>query len=147
MFINSIFQSFCQEQPGSSLQKSENINPIHLRVNVCYTLPCLTPREAMEIWVFPWESQRGKGTERKIFSNGSFTLLSLTISVVYSEAQCLDSWWARVRLWAGGKGAGNGMRSRKTLLFPSVWSEAKKPTWVEQTVMWLICKEKKGQGR
>lgn len=53
---------------------------------------------------------------------------------MYPEAECLASWWARVQFWAREKGAGNGTRSRKTLLFPSVWSEAK-----ETNLSWTDC--------
>lgn len=98
----------------------------------------------MEIGAFPWGSQRGKGVERKIFSYGSFTLISFNNSVVYPEAECLASWWARVQFWAREKGAGNGMRSRKTLLFPSVWSEAKETnlSWTDSHVVNLQRKRK-----
>lgn len=107
--------------------------------------PRLIPRDAMEIWVLLWGSQRGKGVERKIFCYGSFTLISflstswlcsLKLSVLlHGEHVCRSSGQeesVRVAGWGAGKHCCSHLCGQ----------EPRKPTWVGETVMWLICKEK-----
>lgn len=106
------------------------------------TLSCLTPRDAVAIWIsFLRVHKEVKGGKKGIFLRPLYMhFFPLGVSAVCSEAAYLASRGALAHeFWARGSVR---MTKRKTLLLQPLWSGA------EQTVRWFVCNEKeRGRGK